>query len=527
MSFALSGLGIATGLAVLAGVLFLLQRLRVRHREVPVVTTLFWRQAVEEARARVLVQRFRHLPAYLFLLLIGALLWLGFADPRSERGDGAPTAFLLDASAGMAEGERFAEAKQALLDEARGVPADRRQVLFCGGRVRTLLAPGESVLLLEKRLEGLAPEAAPSSLARVARELVREDPDVILRVHGEPATIPVPTAFGIAASSRWDGVHLLARPAPMASSGGPGAPRLDGAPVRGSADGAAPRRGLWPDLPAQGGRFTLTLGGREHALVLPRRAPIRVRVDDDLLPVLAPVLDADPGIERVAADADVGIGRGDVVVDGSVPTLDFVAQADATIVLRLEDAAAQRGLEQVARDLALAEIDGAALAEALERPVTVIGEDPQATTRPMHGPGHRAVLVDAALLAPDLGFVRTRAFALFVAGAVRRLANVEPVFPVVAAGEPVPGLDGEITGPDGARVDPLGVPFTPPVVGDYTVDGRTLAASLQASDARRLVGADAGAGAAGGRWPLARWLALLAFACLLVEWWLVRRGRMP
>ena len=52
------------GAAALAAGLFLLQRLRVRHRPVVVVSTLFWQEALQEARARVLVQRFRHLFTY-------------------------------------------------------------------------------------------------------------------------------------------------------------------------------------------------------------------------------------------------------------------------------------------------------------------------------------------------------------------------------------------------------------------------------------------------------------------------------
>ena len=58
MSFAnLSGLGVVLGVAGLAGALFLLQRLRVRYQPKRVVTTLFWKEALEEARARVLVRR--------------------------------------------------------------------------------------------------------------------------------------------------------------------------------------------------------------------------------------------------------------------------------------------------------------------------------------------------------------------------------------------------------------------------------------------------------------------------------------
>ena len=101
--------GFLIGLAAIAGVLYLLQRLRVRYREHVVVTTLFWKQAVEEARARVLVRRFKHLFAYLFVLLIAALLWLGFADPQRGDTGGAQHIVLLDGSAGMGRGDHFAK----------------------------------------------------------------------------------------------------------------------------------------------------------------------------------------------------------------------------------------------------------------------------------------------------------------------------------------------------------------------------------------------------------------------------------
>ena len=55
MSFQLlSGGAALLGAAALAGLLFVLQRLRTRQREVEVPTTLFWHDAIEAARARVL-----------------------------------------------------------------------------------------------------------------------------------------------------------------------------------------------------------------------------------------------------------------------------------------------------------------------------------------------------------------------------------------------------------------------------------------------------------------------------------------
>ncbi|MGC6487195.1 MAG: BatA domain-containing protein, partial [Planctomycetota bacterium] len=75
------------GLGAIAGLLYALQRLRVRHQEVEVETTMFWRQAIEESRARVLTQRFRHPWTYALLLSICSLLWLAFAGLRSDASD--------------------------------------------------------------------------------------------------------------------------------------------------------------------------------------------------------------------------------------------------------------------------------------------------------------------------------------------------------------------------------------------------------------------------------------------------------
>jgi hypothetical protein len=83
--------GVLAGIAVLAGVLYALQRLRVRHRAVTVVTTLFWRVAAEEAPARTLRERFRHPWAYLLILVILCLLWLAWAGPEWTQGDPAPS----------------------------------------------------------------------------------------------------------------------------------------------------------------------------------------------------------------------------------------------------------------------------------------------------------------------------------------------------------------------------------------------------------------------------------------------------
>ena len=166
----------ALGLVAIAGVLYAFQRLRVRHQRVDVETTLFWRQAVEESRARVFTQRFRHPLTYLLLLLICSLLWLSFSELRRDAGDGRQHLVLLDGSAGMAHGTRFERAAQAAADYAAGLPKEARAVVLCAGRAQTMLRPGDDALLLPRRLVGVTPASAPNAVVDVMFDLLRSLP---------------------------------------------------------------------------------------------------------------------------------------------------------------------------------------------------------------------------------------------------------------------------------------------------------------------------------------------------------------
>ena len=156
----------AAGLVGLAGGLYALQRLRVRHREQVVVTTLFWREEIEEQRARTLVERFRHPLTYALCLGLAALLWLGAARPDTNRAEGTSHVLLLDGSAAMASEGRFDAARTALLEEIERCPRDRTEVLFCGADLRRVLAPGEDLR---------APRRAPRA-ARAGRRGGVHDP---------------------------------------------------------------------------------------------------------------------------------------------------------------------------------------------------------------------------------------------------------------------------------------------------------------------------------------------------------------
>jgi hypothetical protein len=166
----MTGAGLALGLVGLALGLYLLQRIRVRHEEFLVVTTLFWREAQEESHARTLVERFRHPLVYAFALLVAGLLWLAAAGPDSRRDRGTQHVLLLDGSAGMALPGRFDAAVDALERELEASPRDRTEVLWCGADVHTLLASGEDRALLRARLVGRWPEAAPASVERALLE---------------------------------------------------------------------------------------------------------------------------------------------------------------------------------------------------------------------------------------------------------------------------------------------------------------------------------------------------------------------
>ena len=170
---ALTAAALLAGLVAVAAALYALQRLRVRHESRTVVTSLFWREATEETRARSLFERFRHPLAYAMALLCAGLLWLGAGRLDGERADGTRHVFLLDASAGMGRdagsGTRFDLAVDALEAELADAPRDRTEVLWCGAHVRTLLAPGEDRSLLRPRLAGRLPDPAPASVGRALR----------------------------------------------------------------------------------------------------------------------------------------------------------------------------------------------------------------------------------------------------------------------------------------------------------------------------------------------------------------------
>jgi hypothetical protein len=554
VSFAnLSLLSVVAGVAALAGVLFLLQRLRVRHREVVVITTQFWREATEEAQARVLVDRFRHPLAYLFVLLIGALLWLGVAGPRADAGDGRDHALLLDASAEMAWPGRFADARDRLSDAVAALPRDRTTVVLCGARPRTVLLPGENALLLDERLAGVRPDPCPETVTSTLRELAAQaSPEraLAVRVFGDA---PLPkerldllpegmevardaapprsganagiTALGVAeaASGAWSRVDVL-----VGAGGSDVAVTLDGERY----DGAPESQGgalIFRDVPAQGGTFVATVadGGAiasddSASVALPSRRAIRVSIVDDAPAALRRVLAADPAVEIVTAGADVVVARG-VPTGGSAPGGIVLRDEERATAAFVVHGMALRGehdaLHDAVRDLALDRIDATSLATDAGKPVTVTFVDD----------GAQIVEVWESLFTDAYDFTRQRAFPLFVARAIRRAAGAEELIPVVAAGEALPAHIAALVDPENRLLRAAGGTLRPFESGTHTTpEDRTLHVAALTATAGPSTGESDGDESSGGvPIDLALLLGLVATALLCGEWFAYRAGRMP
>lgn len=537
LTTALGALGLAAGL-------FMLQRLRVRHREHTVVTTLFWREAVEEARARVLVERFRHPLSYLLLLTLALLIWAAAAGPRTSGRGERDLVLLLDASAPMAIGDRFERATEALVEAASAAPWDARSVLWCGAEVRSLLLPGEDPLLLEARLEDLEPDRSPASVERALWDLAqiggRTRPLSVRLVGGAPvreallerlppdfevARLPgaasgdeaggsavrglVSLGVSDARSGRWDRVDVLALLAGDAHVEA----ELDGQSL---AVGIEQGRLELEGLPADGGVLTLRVRQAGDVqiceLVLPERRLLRVVTGGSLPAALLASLRADPAVELVqpGTPADIAVRRRGEPVGAGLPSLELVPSADQpdAFLFTSQDEDPERALLEGVLELGLDRIDATSLAEAAGLVITA----------GVRTGSPRGLAVWEELLGPGYDLVGGRTFPVLVARSVRWLGGVTPFPGVVAAGEPV-ALDL-------AGLEPLGLETVPPVAGRYqTVEGISVAASLQLGQVED--GAEVAAADVGGELDLIIWLSVLALLLALADGYLFRLGRTP
>lgn len=569
--FNLSPLLVGLGLLALAGLLFLLQQLRIRYTELPVATTMFWAAAVREAPVRVLRQRFRHLLAYLLALLICWLLWIGFGGPLTGAQRTAGFSILvIDGSAHAATGDIFQQSKRQLLNDVSKYARDSREVFLSGAQNMRVLATGEEKLVLERRLDELEPVAASSSLEELLRILPRNNsyPDEVnIVVYGgapisQHALDRLPegysvsrkietledfenrgvVALGIAEplSGKWDTVDVLFRI--LATEGlvvGPDDFRVQ----IGDQELAAPRLESISsnefrvrDIVADGSVFSVSIAqtddlefDNEARVTLPKKERVSIALGGDVPTAIRRAIDADEGIEIV------GLGAASVAILGpndsesSIPYLrstTMATQEKAFVIGYTGELDAMEALHQSVADLGLAEIDSAAMATELDQEIGI----------ELKHTDLRYVSVWNELVSESFNFKDSLSFPIFVSKSIRYLADQEPWYAYLAAGrQPVEQTSGSsLASSDLLAEYAIGASYVRNEAGTLELrDGSSLQVSLLdpstavRSDSQSLTDAVIESSNAQTVWGIATWLALLAVLLLGLEWYLYQRGLMP
>ena len=566
----LSLLGVLAGLAGLAGILFALQQLRARHTEVTVPTTIFWAAAVRQAPVRILRRRFRHWLAYLLVLVIAALLWIGFAGPEvaDERPSDAWVLYL-DGSAHTSDPAAFEAARRQLVEDAAALPAAGREAILGGAHNITLLRPGEDAAILEGRLEGAAPEAAEAGIDALLRLMAGNGarPErVNVVIYGrapvsEAALEALPPGFSVtraagdaangvnrgivalgvgdAASGAWDRVDVTLRVA--VSEGSPPTVdelrfSLDGLPADGLEVAVVPGGFAIRDLPATGATLQATLAVTDAVpldntawVTLPARRVLRVALGDGAPDAVRSVILAHLGLEPAAdGAADVAVAAAGETAPGGLPLLKLVSMAEQESAFEIGytgDGDGQRVLEEAMGGLGLDQIDAQGLASAMDRAVGVAAYPAE----------QRAVSIWSELLDARYNFVDSRAFPVFLSKALCWLAEEPAWYAYVAAGRPVRDRTGQscLAGaPPPPDLDALGADYIPGrAQRDFGDEG--LSVSLL-SEAVSVLAPGAGLEIASGTASAAEapvspvtWLILAALVLLGLEWWLYQRNLMP
>jgi len=586
MSFAnLSLLAVGAGIVGLAAVLYLLQRLRVRYREIPVVTTLFWREAVEQAPVRVFRKRFRHLFAYLLILAICSLIWISFADPRLENRSAGQENYvlLLDGSAGMARSGRFERVVAALREDVARLPDNAREVLWVGATVKKLLAFGEHPLLLDERLQHLAPEAAPSSVENQLRQLaavsregrattvliygdapVRQEildslPSWVKVVRAESSEVEVGNAgisvlgIGEAISGAWNKVDLIVGiqdDEDRVITRDDFTIEIDGQALEVSAiEETKPGTFFVRDVPAEGGLLQVRLDRDDvlsldnvARLRLPHRLPIKVLLSPSLVEVLGGLLSFDRAVELTDQNPDVIVRRqgedvGTEPFNAAKPVLEFVPMKSQSVAFSLIYGDGQKtppSLAEVMSSIGLNQIDASTLAETARQP---IGVSMQA------GPVWNFSVWEE-LIGSEFNFVQSRSFPLFIAKSLRWLSGVKTWYPYIAAGQPlVAASDGRqyiFADQKGDILETLGAEFVPARAGTLLdASGRQAPGSDDLSvsllDSPVTLGVtgvtldvfDASLATVFKSQNLVTWLLMLALSLLAIEWFFYQKGLLP
>lgn len=528
MTFALTSLfGFLVGAVVIGLALWALQRLRVQHREVEVITTLFWQAALKETRARVFVRRFRHWPAWLLLFAICTLLWMLFAQPLITPADSRQHVVLVDWSATPDQREA---ALEVATETIKGLPKTSRELIAVDVKMQTLLSNSEDVYLATARAESIADQSGPNGMESAIEALAaRSSESQPLSIHliGEPEIeqaflemlpesvqiqkVPFEDAedtevqltslgYADAKSGIWNRVDVRFTI--------DSAKELNGSGLQVQIDGQTPSNSLQElredvfelvDLPARGQTFSVQIQGASLGqLTLPMREPTRIAIEDGVPTLLRELIALDPSLEIVANEADVSVGFSEAC------DLKLSSQETAAfeIVSNQEDPNA--ALADLIDELALTQIDATSLAQQAGQVIDV----------QVQSGAKRKIALWESLFTPTFDFAQSRACPIFVSRSIRWLANKPSEVTWAAQGMPLPvaGQEFEI---------PLSDIATTADGTDVQVPKLALnleqSAELTSSRPTSWI----------GKITPATWLGVLLSILLVGEWALYQKGRMP
>lgn len=458
---------VIAGAVGLAALLFALQILKARQKLVRIAAAGLWAQAARVTPLRVFRQRFQRWSAYLLILTIALLLWIAGARPEMTPGrDAADHIFYLDASAVLMGRDDLAQARRALIADARNTDPARRAVYLDGAVATPLLQPGENLALLSQRLEDVKARPAPSSFAHAVagRELdgaASSGRPSVIHYYGawSGARTVAPSAdrrlvYGYLAAPTPDNRGVVALGASPAASGDAGRADIlveaigaDGRPLpadalRFSRDGRdvvadtlvrPDGRLIVRDVVADGGLFTVRLARSDAfpaddkaSLRLPDRGPVNVALSPGAPAAVVRAVKLNPAFSVTAPqDAQVVVRRSGERFGEDRPALIVTQSGDQpAIVFTYGVEEPEPDLSGALDALGMSDVETQALARTTRRDVS-------AETRPGQ---QRSVAVWSALFDDGGGFPAAASFPVFVSRTLSWLVDAGPWVPYAQAG---------------------------------------------------------------------------------------------
>jgi hypothetical protein len=176
---------LAFGLVALPIIVFYI--LKVRLRQVPVSTNMFWNQIFDEKPPRSIWQRFRHLLSLLAQLLLLALMVFALADPifSWQANKARRVVLVIDNSASMqatdVEPSRFEAATKRAIELADGLRfRDQMAIVLAGSRPDVVLGMSGHVPTLKEAIRSIKVSDNPTGLNSaidLGRQLIGDHPN--------------------------------------------------------------------------------------------------------------------------------------------------------------------------------------------------------------------------------------------------------------------------------------------------------------------------------------------------------------